>query len=73
MFIVLTMGHWMIRTGSAASLARLYHAVTGQHPVAEQLAYSLGELAATPLCAVWNFSANKLWTFSGARVDEVIR
>jgi putative flippase GtrA len=72
-FIVLTFGRWMIRAGSADSLARLYLAVTGKHPVARQLAYSLGELAATPLCAVWNFSANKLWTFSGARVDEVTR
>jgi putative flippase GtrA len=73
MVIVLIVGRWMIRAGSADSLARLYLAVTGKHPVARQLAYSLGELAATPLCAVWNFSANMLWTFSGARANEGTR
>ncbi len=68
--IVLIVGRWMMHTGSADSLARLYHTFTGRQPVVRQLAYSFGELAATPPCAVWNFSANKLWTFKRGAVDD---
>ena len=35
----------------------------------ERLAYSMGLLVATLPCAVWNFSANKLWTFQGTQGD----
>jgi hypothetical protein len=70
LLVVLIVGHWMIHSGSAATLARHYHTVTGRQPVVRQLAYSLGELAATPPCAIWNFTANKLWTFGGGAADD---
>ena len=60
-------GAWLLSAGWAASLApiveRLMHRVV---PV-DRLAYSLAVLAATFPCAVWNFTANKLWTFGGVR------
>jgi putative flippase GtrA len=60
-------GGWLLQTGWAASQAvvlqhGLHHSVDPSN-----LAHSLGVLAATPPCAVWNFGANKLWTFGGAR------
>lgn len=72
LLIVLIVGRWMLRTGSAVSLAGLFRTLTGRHAVPKQLAYSLGELAATPLCAIWNFSANKLWTFSASPAEDVM-
>jgi putative flippase GtrA len=62
-------GGWLLRIDWAAALApqiqRLIH-----RPVApERLAYSMGLLVATLPCAVWNFSANKLWTFQGTQGD----
>jgi putative flippase GtrA len=56
---------WLLHTHLAHSLAGALHASTGRLPDVERLAYSLGELGATPLVAVWNFSANRLWTFKG--------
>jgi putative flippase GtrA len=63
------MGAWLLHTQMANTLAHIMQARIGHLPVPERLAYSLGELAATPLCAIWNFTANKLWTFGGTRAD----
>jgi putative flippase GtrA len=58
---------WLLQSDLSHRLAGLLNARTGEGVNADQLAHSLGELSATPLCAVWNFTANKLWTFSGKK------
>jgi putative flippase GtrA len=60
---------WLLQSGASRFLAGLLNARTETGVEAERLAYSLGELSATPLCAVWNFTANKLWTFGGHRPE----
>jgi putative flippase GtrA len=65
--VMRVVGAWLLHTGWAASQALLLQQWL-HHPVdASNLAHSLGVLAATPPCAVWNFGANKLWTFGGPR------
>jgi len=64
--VMRVVGGWLLQSGLAASMVPALQRFTAHRPVVERLAYSLGELAATPLCAVWNFSANKLWTFRSA-------
>jgi putative flippase GtrA len=61
---------WLLQSAPARFLAGLLNARSEAGVEAARLAYSIGELAATPLCAVWNFSANKLWTFGGGRKDK---
>jgi hypothetical protein len=63
--ITLTVGVVLLNSSHLAPLMGMYRALTGHLAVPKQLVYSLGEVAATPICAVWNFSANKLWTFRG--------
>jgi putative flippase GtrA len=56
-------GAWLLHSGWAAALVPVVERMVHQPAHTDRLAYSLGVLAATPPCAVWNFSANKLWTF----------
>jgi putative flippase GtrA len=65
--IMRLVGFLLLTTGSAETSAQLFQSWTGKQPVVEHWAYVLGELTATPICAVWNFSANRLWTFGGKR------
>jgi putative flippase GtrA len=65
--IMRLVGYWLLKSGMATTTVQLFHEWTGKTPVLERWAYSLGELTATPICAVWNFSANRLWTFGGKR------
>src|SRR5687768_6856247 len=53
---------WLLQSAPAQFLAGILNARTDAGVEAVRLAHSLGELSATPLCAVWNFTANKLWT-----------
>jgi putative flippase GtrA len=71
MVVTAVVGAALLHTHIAHSSALHIHGLTGHHPVPERLAYSMGELAATPFCAVWNFTANKLWTFGGSHSDGV--
>jgi putative flippase GtrA len=65
--IMRLVGAWILHADLATSLAASVQRFTGGRPANDHLAYTLGELAATPFCAVWNFGANKLWTFGGGR------
>jgi putative flippase GtrA len=56
---------WLLDHQVAHTLAQAFHNSTGKLPDPARLAYGLGELAATPPVAVWNFTANRLWTFGG--------
>jgi putative flippase GtrA len=58
---------WLLQSAPANFLGGLLNARSDQGIDAVRLAHSLGELSATPLCAVWNFTANRLWTFRGGR------
>jgi len=63
--VMRAVGAWILHMGWAESQA-LYLQQWLHRPVdPSNLAHSLGVLAATPPCAVWNFAANKLWTFGG--------
>lgn len=64
-------GAWLLHLAATSSLPSVFQLVTHHRPMKDVNAYTLGELAATPLCAVWNFTANKLWTFRGHRTDGV--
>jgi putative flippase GtrA len=65
--IVRGMMTWLLHAQLAHSMAAMIHQWTGHLPRPLRLAFVLGELAATPPVAVWNFSANRLWTFKGVR------
>jgi putative flippase GtrA len=58
-------GAWILQREATHSLPGLLHALLARRADQAATAYSIGELAATPLCAVWNFAANRFWTFGG--------
>ena len=59
-------GAWLLDTGWAQALVPLVQRLTQRPTPVDRLAYSAGILVSTVPCAVWNFTANKLWTFQGA-------
>ncbi len=63
-------GAWILRREAAHSLPSILHALLAHRADQAATAYSVGELAATPLCAVWNFAANRFWTFGGKSHPE---
>ena len=63
--VMRVVGAWMLRMGWAQSLAPLLQQWAHFTVLPDRLAHSLGVLVATFPCAVWNFTANKLWTFGG--------
>jgi putative flippase GtrA len=65
--VMRVVGAWLLHTGWAQSEAALLQQLTHHSVDPVSFAHSLGVLAATPPCAVWNFGANKIWTFRGAR------
>jgi putative flippase GtrA len=65
--VMRVVGAWLLHAGWAESQALLLQQWLQKPVDPSNLAHSIGVLAATPPCAVWNFSANKLWTFSARR------
>jgi putative flippase GtrA len=65
--VMRTVMGWLLHTQLAYTLADSLSNRIGLVPDPTRLAYSLGELTATPLVAVWNFSANKFWTFGAKK------
>jgi putative flippase GtrA len=65
-WVVMTLvGASILRQEAAHTLPRLLHSFLAHQADQIATAYSIGELAATPFCAVWNFAANRFWTFGG--------
>jgi putative flippase GtrA len=60
-------GAWLLHIGWAESQALVLQQWLHRPVDPDNLAHSLGILVATAPCAVWNFVANKLWTFGGGR------
>ena len=60
-------GAWLLHAGWAQPQALLLQQWLHRPVDPSNLAHSLGVLVATAPCAVWNFGANKFWTFGGAR------
>jgi putative flippase GtrA len=58
-------GAWILGREAAHSLPAMLDAFMARRSDQPAAAYTIGELAATPLCAVWNFAANRFWTFGG--------
>ncbi len=56
-------GAWLLQREALHVLPGLLHSLLGRGSDVAPRAYTLGELSATPVCAVWNFTANRLWTF----------
>jgi putative flippase GtrA len=63
-------GAWLLQIGWAQPLALWLQQWAHRAIPADRVAYSLGVLISTAPCAVWNFSANKLWTFGGGAAGE---
>jgi putative flippase GtrA len=65
-------GVWLLRAGWAQPLASLVERLTHRPTPVDHLAYTVGLLAATVPCSIWNFTANKLWTFSSSATDDLM-